>query len=112
MFNAFKSNNDGSVHYIYFQRSQIGFTKYNVFLSLGNVFTLINSVDPGEYAAFHLGLQCLSKYIKGFTNNSSTVKKSPSGTVNFELSFLTLRKEPDISGFFRSDLLFLMKVRI
>ena len=36
-----------------------------VFFSLKIVFVLANSVDPDEmldYAAFHLGLHCLSKY--------------------------------------------------
>ena len=37
----------------------------NVFLSMKMAFVLANSVDPDEmlqYAAFHLGLHCFSKY--------------------------------------------------
>ena len=41
-----------------------------VFLSLKIVSVLTNSADPDEmlrYAAFHLGLHCLSKYLfRGF----------------------------------------------
>ena len=42
------------------------FSKNTVFLSLKIIFVLTNSVDPDEmwhYAAFHLGLQCLPKYL-------------------------------------------------
>ena len=38
---------------------------YCILLSEDLFFTFTNSVDPGEmqqYAAFHLGLQCLQKY--------------------------------------------------
>ena len=44
---------------------RVPYPNYDVFLSLRIVFTLTNSVDPDEmphYAAFHLGLHCLSKY--------------------------------------------------
>ena len=40
--------------------------KNDVFLSLKNVLIITNSADPDEmlpYAAFHLGLHCLPKYL-------------------------------------------------
>ena len=40
--------------------------KFNIFPSLNVVFILVNSADPDEvppYAAFHLGLHCLPKYL-------------------------------------------------
>ena len=40
--------------------------KFAVFLSMKTVFILANSVYPDEtthYAAFHLGLRCLPKYL-------------------------------------------------
>ena len=43
-----------------------------VFFCLKTFFTFSNSVDPDEmqhYAAFHLGLHCLQKYLfRGFPN--------------------------------------------
>ena len=46
------------------------FLNYDVFLSLEAVLILANSADPDKmqhYAAFHLGLHCLSKYLfRGF----------------------------------------------
>ena len=42
-----------------------GVTGYNFFLALKFFLVLANSVDPDEmphYAAFHLGLYCLTKY--------------------------------------------------
>ena len=39
---------------------------FNIFLPLMIVFILSNSADPGEmlpYAAFHMGLHCLPKYL-------------------------------------------------
>ena len=46
------------------------FLNYDVFLSLKIVLILANSADPDEmqqYAAFHLGLYCLPKYLfRGF----------------------------------------------
>ena len=54
---------------MYFKGSQ-NFLKNDVFLSLKVVLILPNSTDPDEmqhYAAFHLGLHCLSKYpFRGF----------------------------------------------
>ena len=54
---------------VYFKGSQ-NLLKNNVFLSLKVVLILPNSADPDEmqhYAAFHLGLHCLSKYqFRGF----------------------------------------------
>ena len=57
------------------QRLEIGFPihidtismalNYDVFLSMRVVLILANSADPDEmqhYAAFHLGLHCLSKF--------------------------------------------------
>ena len=41
-------------------------SKFIVFQSLKIVFILANSADPYEmslYAAFHLGLHCLQKYL-------------------------------------------------
>ena len=55
--------------------SPLGFTGPNfyVFLSLKTVLTSAKSADPDEmqhYAAFHLGLHCLSKYpFRGFWNS-------------------------------------------
>ena len=49
---------------VYFSGHRLSFPKYDIVLSLRIVFTLTNSVDPDEmlhYAAFHLGLHCLSK---------------------------------------------------
>ena len=46
--------------------SQLYFPKYIVFLSLEIDFELANCADPEEiaqYAAFHLGLHCLKKYL-------------------------------------------------
>ena len=48
---------------VYFKGSQVFFPNHNIFPTLRIVFTLTNSVDPDEmlhYAAFHLGLHCLS----------------------------------------------------
>ena len=46
------------------------FLNYDLFLSLKIVLILANSADPDEmqhYAAFHLGLHCLPKYLfRGF----------------------------------------------
>ena len=46
------------------------FSKNIAFFCLKICFTFTNSVDPDEkqhYAAFHLGLHCLSKYpLRGF----------------------------------------------
>ena len=42
------------------------FKKHIAFFCLTNFFTFTNSVDPDEmqhYAAFHLGLHCLQKYL-------------------------------------------------
>ena len=42
------------------------FLNYDKFMSLKIVLILVNSADPGEmppYAAFHLGLHCLLKYL-------------------------------------------------
>ena len=49
---------------VYIEGSQIIISTKIVFLSLKISFVLVNSVDPDEmmhYAAFHLGLHCLSK---------------------------------------------------
>ena len=51
---------------MYFKGSQVVIPNYNVFWSLGIVFTFTNSVDPDEmphFAAFHLGFHCFSKYL-------------------------------------------------
>ena len=54
--------------YIYGHR--LSFFNYFIVLFLRTFFYLENSVDPDEmphYAAFHLGLHCLSKYpFRGF----------------------------------------------
>ena len=47
-------------------RSGKKFLYYDVFISLKVVLMLANSADPDEmqhYAAFHLGLHCLPKYV-------------------------------------------------
>ena len=58
---------------IYMEGSQdtgYNFEKNSVFLPLEIDFVLANSADPDEmpnYAAFHLGLHCLPKYLfRGF----------------------------------------------
>ena len=48
------------------QTNRKKFLNYDVFLSLKVVLILANSADPDEmqhYAAFHLGLPCLPKYL-------------------------------------------------
>ena len=53
------------VHCIYLRGHRCLFPKYIVFLSLKIYFVLANIADPDEmphYAAFHLGIQCVSKY--------------------------------------------------
>ena len=56
---------------------QTKFLKNDVFLSLRIVFIQANSADPVEmlpYAAFHLGLHCLHKYLfTGIQNEKETV---------------------------------------
>ena len=56
---------------IYIEGPQVIISTKIVFLSLKIYFVLANSVDPDEmlqYAAFHLGLHCLSKYaFRGFS---------------------------------------------
>ena len=45
---------------------RLKFLDYDVFLSLKVVLILANSANPDElqhYAAFHLGLHCLPKYL-------------------------------------------------
>ena len=55
--------------FLHFKRSQVECLN-DVFLSLKVVLILANSADPYEmqhYAAFHLCLHCLSKYLfRGF----------------------------------------------
>ena len=51
---------------VYIKGSQVTFQNNNVFLSLKISFVLANNADPDEmphYAAFHLGLHCLPKYL-------------------------------------------------
>ena len=60
---------------MYFKGSHVKFLKYDyVFLSLKVVLILPNSADTDEmqhYAAFCLGLHCLSKYLfRGFQYTS------------------------------------------
>ena len=61
--------NLGIVHCTYLGVSGYNFFNNCIFLS-ENLFTFTNSVDPYEmqhYAAFHLGLHCLTKYpFRGF----------------------------------------------
>ena len=55
-----------SILYFIFRGCQRYFPWNDVFLSLKIVFILANSADPDEmphYAAFHLGLHCLPKYL-------------------------------------------------
>ena len=56
--------------YIEGSHVKISKKKYIVLLSLNLYFVLANSADPDEmthYAAFHLGLHCLPKYLfKGY----------------------------------------------
>ena len=52
--------------FLYFKGAQVKILNYDVFLSLKVVLILANSADPDEmqqYAAFHLGLHCLPKYL-------------------------------------------------
>ena len=46
---------------VYFEESKVEFSKLRCFLSMKDFLILANSADP-NYAAFHLGLQCLPKY--------------------------------------------------
>ena len=51
---------------VFFKGSQVKFSKCDVFLSVRVVLILANSADPDQmqhYAAFHLGLHCLPKYL-------------------------------------------------
>ena len=51
---------------VYIEGSQVIISKNIEFLSLKIDFVLANSADPDEmphYAAFHLGLHCLPKYM-------------------------------------------------
>ena len=59
------------------QRTYLGLPGYKLkkkdfFYCMKIIFTFTNSVDPDEmqhYAAFHLGLNCLQKYLfRGFLN--------------------------------------------
>ena len=55
------------------------FSKQIVFFCLKFFFTFTNSVDPDEmqhYAAFHLGIHCLQKYLfRGFLDQRSRSNK-------------------------------------
>ena len=56
------------VHCIYYGVVGDNFQKYCISFSKIK-FVLTNSVGPDEmphYAAFHLGLHCLPKYLRGF----------------------------------------------
>ena len=62
----------GIVHCTYPGVSGYNFQKI-VFFYLQIFFTFTNSVDPDEmqhYAAFHLGLHCLQKYLFGVFMNT------------------------------------------
>ena len=51
---------------MYLGVTDYNFQKYIVFLSLQVDYVLANSADPDEmphYAAFHVGLYCLPKYL-------------------------------------------------
>ena len=51
---------------MYFKGHRYNFLNYDVFSSLKVVLILVNSADPNEmqhYAAVHLGLHCLLKYL-------------------------------------------------
>ena len=53
---------------IYCKVTGYSFKKDIVFLSLMTKFVSVNSADPDEmphYAAYHLGLHCLPKYLLG-----------------------------------------------
>ena len=55
---------------VYIEGSQV--------LTLKTLLILANSVDPGEipyYAAFHLGLHCLSKYLLWVFQNSKGLRR-------------------------------------
>ena len=62
--------------------------------SLNIVFILANIADPEEmppYAAFHLGLHCLPKYLcTRLTNDSACILKAEPGKLDIE------RREPGI----------------
>ena len=64
-----KSNKDVIVHYKYFKGSQVRITQLWC-ISVPEDCLYLNSVDPDEmtyYAAFNLGLHCLSKFLfRGF----------------------------------------------
>ena len=55
---------------------RLQFAKNIVFFCLKIFITFTNSVDPDEmqhYAAFHLGLHCLQKYLfRGFPNTKGS----------------------------------------
>ena len=61
--------------------------KYDVFLSLKVVLILANSADPDEmqhYAAFHLVLHCLPKYMfRGFTVQRVKLPSHPNPKADF-----------------------------
>ena len=55
-----------SLSILYFKGFSVQISINGVFLSLKIVFILANSADPDEmlpYAAFHLGIHCLRKYM-------------------------------------------------
>ena len=55
---------------MYFKGSQVEILNYEVFQFFKIILTLANSANPDKmqhYAAFHLGIYCLSKYpFRGF----------------------------------------------
>ena len=59
--------------FVYTEWSQVIFPKSIVFLSFKIDFVLANRADPNKmlhYAAFHLGLHCLPKYLfRGFLSS-------------------------------------------
>ena len=72
------------------------FPKNIVFLSLTIIFVLANSEDPDEmphFAAFHLGLQYLSKYLfRGFLSTKGSYTVFNESTLFLILSFIYREK--------------------
>ena len=83
------------------------FLYYDVFMSLKVVLTLANSVNPDEmqhYAAFHLGLHCLPKYLfRSFQYSKGWTGFLPSNfgsrTVSCWSSSVRVRLAPNIKLF-------------
>ena len=78
---------------IYMRGLRLYFMTKIVFLSLKTHFALANREDPDEmlqYAAFHLGLHCLPKYVFiGFWSSNG---------LNINSGLLLLRRDQNVSN--------------